>query len=484
MKEIKDTDNTELSPHQPSSDKVSPLNTDLFYAKDPQDGTVQLSAWRKLIPRGGFVASVLTLLTGSTVTIAIMAVTAPLLTRLFPPAEFALLALYASFTSVFSALITGRYEHAILLPEHDDEAVSATIGALILSVLNSIAVFVVLWCLKSKIISVFPMTARILEVTLYIPLGALFVSWYNIGIRWRTREKQFTPVAVANVTYTVLTVTIQLLCGFFLSPSGIFLIIGHIIGQFFAMGYVLWKFMIHLAVSWRTKIRLFQIWRVLKRYRQFPLFSIPACIASKGTHDLPVFILGVCSTPEILGLFSLCQRVLNKPLNLFVNHISHVFFQRISQSRNDCHRSRYLAFGLVKRLIPMTLPAVIILFFGGEDLFRLVFGANWMMSGTFARYLIPLVVARFIAVPLGPIMYCFEKQHIQLIWQVVLFCVVGSAFYVGCTYYSGDFAILGYSIGGALMYGVFLIISLKVVLNKENYSGGESPPENRSGNCL
>ena len=63
---------------------------------------------------------------------AIPVAISPILSRLFTPEDFGVLALYVAITGVLGAIANGRYELAIMLPQEDSEArVIVTLGILI-----------------------------------------------------------------------------------------------------------------------------------------------------------------------------------------------------------------------------------------------------------------------------------------------------------------------------------------------------------------
>ena len=79
--------------------------------------------FKKLL-KSEFSRNVMTLLTGSVIAQFIPLLLTPILSRLFSPEEFGLFAFYISIITLFSAIATGRYELAILLPKDDKKAIN------------------------------------------------------------------------------------------------------------------------------------------------------------------------------------------------------------------------------------------------------------------------------------------------------------------------------------------------------------------------
>ena len=70
-----------------------------------------------------FSKNVITLFTGTTLAQALPIAVAPILTRLYTPEDFGVFAIFFSITTLFSTIVTARYELAIVLPHEPAEAI-------------------------------------------------------------------------------------------------------------------------------------------------------------------------------------------------------------------------------------------------------------------------------------------------------------------------------------------------------------------------
>src|SRR5690554_6180591 len=90
--------------------------------------------------------NILTLLSGTMLAQALPVAISPILSRLFTPEDFGVLALYVAITAIFGAVANGRYELAIMLPQEDSEArVIVALGVLIACGLSLFLMVVVLF---------------------------------------------------------------------------------------------------------------------------------------------------------------------------------------------------------------------------------------------------------------------------------------------------------------------------------------------------
>lgn len=69
-----------------------------------------------------FAGDVIKLVTGTSFAQLLTVLSAPILTRLYSPADFGILAVFISTTDILGVIACLRYEMAIVLPEEDDKA--------------------------------------------------------------------------------------------------------------------------------------------------------------------------------------------------------------------------------------------------------------------------------------------------------------------------------------------------------------------------
>ncbi|SVD81723.1 uncharacterized protein METZ01_LOCUS434577, partial [marine metagenome] len=84
--------------------------------------------------RSEFSKNVLTLVTGTTIAQAIPIAISPILTRIYTPEDFGVLALFISITTILGTIANGRYELAIVLPKRDNNALELTALSIIITI--------------------------------------------------------------------------------------------------------------------------------------------------------------------------------------------------------------------------------------------------------------------------------------------------------------------------------------------------------------
>ena len=82
---------------------------------------------QSLLPQGSFARGAIVLSSGSAGAQLLLVLAAPILTRLYTPEDFGLLAIYTSLLALAGVISSLRYELAIPLPKEDEEAANTAV---------------------------------------------------------------------------------------------------------------------------------------------------------------------------------------------------------------------------------------------------------------------------------------------------------------------------------------------------------------------
>ena len=101
-------------------------------------------ALERWLPRGSFARNVGILTGGTVLAQALGFLALPILTRLYTPNDFSLLALYTSTLSILGTIACGRYNLAIPLPKADRDALALLCVALLITLASTIMVVIMI----------------------------------------------------------------------------------------------------------------------------------------------------------------------------------------------------------------------------------------------------------------------------------------------------------------------------------------------------
>ena len=283
----------------------------------------------KLFKRSNFLRNVVTLMSGTIIAQSLPLAISPILSRLYTPEDFGLLALFLSFANVFGAIATARYEMAILIPKSEKDAKSIVMLSFIIALGMSLILFVII-LLFNHTISKWLGNEEIAPWLYWVPVTVLGIGIYNTLTYYNNRKKDFKNIAHSKVIKSTTQVAVNL--GFpYIKPGPAGLITGQILG-FWTGSLRLFKKVKNELLDLKN-ISKQDIKRVQKQYKDFPKFSMPSILANVLSQNLTNIITAVLFNSATLGLYSFANRILGAPTAIAGQSIGQVFMNEASEHR-------------------------------------------------------------------------------------------------------------------------------------------------------
>ncbi len=403
-----------------------------------------------------FTKNVLTLMTGTVVAQAIPIAISPILTRIYTPEDFGLFALFFAILSIFSVVMSLRYENAIMLPKKDVAAINIFALAFLINIAISLILFIAVLIFNENITNMLG-NKRISLWLYFIPISLFFVGVFNILNLFNNRKKNYKDIAKALWIKSLIMAIIQVGIGF-IKQGATGLISGQIISQLFA-NFKLSK-NIYRDKKLTTSIKKTKMLILAKKYRDFPKFSLPSALANVLSGHLANILISSFFSIATLGFYSLVQRVLAIPTALIGSSIGQVYYEEGIKEKNKTGKSSVVFMATLKKLLIIGIPSFILLFFTVKTLFILVFGEEWKVAGEYAELVLPMFFFQFIVTSLSSTYDIFQKLKIELIWQLVL--LTGIVLIVIISHFmSIDFKILLISLSAYI--SIMQLISLYIM---------------------
>lgn len=367
-----------------------------------------------------FSRNVLTLMTGTTLAQAIPIAISPILTRIYAPEDFGVLALYVAIASTVGIIASGRYELAIMQPKDDCCAVHIVMLALLIAFIVSLLALAVVF-LFNQPIALFLGNAAIGRWLYFLPISVLLTGIYQSLNYWNNRQKQYRYLASSRVIQSAATASTQV--GLFLMTamkSG-GLVVGYISGQFVGALSL-------LALTQRSEnafllnLNSKEIIDNAKIYKKYPLFSSWGALLDTAAMQLPILLISKVFGAIATGHFSMTFRVLNMPMTLISGAIAQVLLQRVTFLHNESpHKLRTFIFKISLLLTAAAIPFCVIFIVAGEYIFSFVFGDKWAIAGNYAAILSVAVAIRFVVSPLSTVLTLDHNLKKGICWQVIYF---------------------------------------------------------------
>ncbi|MEM2045975.1 MAG: oligosaccharide flippase family protein [Candidatus Bathyarchaeia archaeon] len=410
--------------------------------------------------RGSFARNVAVLAGGTALGQAISVLASPILTRLYTPDDFGVLAVYSSILGILSVVASWRYELAIPLPDKDEDAVSLVALSLGIVLLMSFLVGLGIWLLGNQIVQ-WVNTPALRPYIWFLPVGVLLVGWYQVFNYWAVRNKDFVVIAKTKLNQGIGSASTQVVAGFLkFGPVG--LLIGQVLGQsagVLGLALQFWK------NQRTTGFNIVNIGFIAQRYKRFPLLSVwPAFVNSIGLQ-LPILALSGIYGSQVTGWFALTNKVFGVPLSLISASTASVL---LGQAAEDCrlgnNHMNMLFWKVIRQQSLIVLP--ILLFVPLYPIvFPLIFGQDWKQSGIYASVWIFAMVANFITSPIGGILDVLERQDLFIIRELCRLVMVGSTIAVSVRFSLSPFEMLsilaGFMVLFAFIYAGLSLYAIK-----------------------
>jgi len=371
---------------------------------------------KNILKKGSFTKSVLTLFTGMAFAQIIPILISPLITRLYTPENFGVLALFVSISSILGAVSNARYELAVVLPKEDREALKVLFLCFYIAFIFSALILAVVLIFKGKIVQLLNNNEINFWIN-FVPVIVLLIGINNPMRYYNIRKKLYKNVAKSSIVKAVLLSTVQIISGF--AHIGV---TGLISGRFvFRMGGSI--VLSGAIIKDKKKYGSIQIRDVIekaRRYSKFLKYSVWARLANNVALRLNNILISNLFSVVSVGHYSLTSRVLGKPDALLARSIGQVYYQRAIEEKHKYGHAKRTFNSTFKALFIIGLIVYVSLYFSVESIFPVMFGEKWSAAGKYARIMMPLFFIRFIVSPLSNTNNVFEKQHVALIWQSFL----------------------------------------------------------------
>lgn len=371
--------------------------------------------------RRGLLALFLGTGTGNLLALAL----SPVITRLFDPASFGSFTLLLSMALVMAALMSFRLELAVPLPR--DEATSY---AIVYAGLASALVLCLTLCAAFMIIG--PAIGDALSLSAVgqwlwaVPLIAAAMSTFTLLNALAIRQGRYLSMAIRNVGMVGASLGLQIVAGLLGYGVG-GLVVGYACGQLLGAAILLIGSGFTETAA-RAGRSLANIGAALSRYRRVPLLLAPAGVVNSLGLQAPVALLALFYSSEVVGWFGLTQRTLSAPVTLIGLTVAQVYLSEAARAKREGTGDPGTYFWKAsKALTAVGLLSALVLFALGPTVFAFVFGEEWRNSGEFARAMAPALAAQLIASPLSQTLIIFERNGLQLMWDVFRVAIVAGS---------------------------------------------------------
>ncbi|KAA0209950.1 hypothetical protein FBQ84_06670 [Ignavibacteria bacterium CHB1] len=377
-----------------------------------------------------FAQNVSVLASGSIVAQVISVLISPVLSRIYSPEDYGLLAVFLSVLNMFAVVLCFRYELAIVLPKDESDAINLVKLCLMISSGFALILLILSFSFSTEIASMLG-NERMSFWLPFLVLTIFITAVYNTFNYFLTRNQRYKSITKAKVVQSIGQSALSVGIGVS-GYSSIGLLISSIAGQFIAASVLISVGLKKIFHFRRNDFK--QMVSLIKHYKEFPAINLPLAIIDIFSLQVIVILISNFFSDEITGYYSFALRLLTIPSVLIGGAIGQVFYQRLSDLVNQ--RGEYKSFILQtwRTLLAGSIVPLIIIIIFAPDLFAFVFGENWRYSGNIASVLSVMYFFMFLTAPVSSIYLIFNQQKLALIFTFNSFIYRPLIVYLGYLY--------------------------------------------------
>lgn len=368
---------------------------------------------------------------------AIGFLTMPIITRIYSPEDFGVLAVFTTAILLIVPLSTMLYSITIPLPKTDGIAVNIVFFCSVLILLITGLLGVLFSLFGDSIFGFFNME----EIAAYwwvLIIGIFAASFYELMTHWATRVKAFAVVAKTKVWQASIAAVLKIglgLLGF--KPVG--LLIGDVgqrgggvislIRDFYE------KFKLNLKYVTFSRIKF-----LLRYYIDLPIYRLPSQFLLKLSSQIPVLYFAFQFGQEPTGQLGLSLSMIGLPMALLGNSTGKAYYAEIAKI-GPKRKENILSItkNVTKRLSLLGVVPTVILIFASPLLFQIVFGVEWEQAGIFTSILAFYLFIQFVTSPLMNVFTVLNRQdkflQINVVRTILIVIVFGASLHASLDIY-------------------------------------------------
>lgn len=367
-----------------------------------------------------FLKDALSLSGGTAIAQIIAIATLPVLTRMYAPEEFGVLALFMASVSILSIFASLGIEQAIMLPKEEHEAANLLMALIFSSLVFSLLMQGIIFIFDDTLLQWLG-NAGFKNYLYYIPTSLFLISSYQ-GLRfWQMRQQSFKLISISIICAVTANFVVSILIrqwaeqiDFVSDVNG--LIIGYIV-QYSVNTLILLKGTKKQShyFSAVTVNKIIQSIKPHKKLIATLLFSHG--IVAVGYSRLPILAIGSLFDHATLGFYSMVERIVAAPSALIANAIGDVFRQRAAVAWREKGRFDDIFWKTLLITTAIAIPIYSLGIFAAPYLFVFALGDTWHVAGDYAQIMLVASMFQFITVPVDKGAVIVGANKFIFIWN-------------------------------------------------------------------
>jgi len=382
-----------------------------------------------------------------------------LLVRFLEKSDFGIMAIINAIIAFFMIFVGYGVDNSII---HKEKISSSQLSTLYWLTLFLGSIMTIIVYFMSSLIALFFGEAG-LEQGLKVIAAVFFINSLGYPLKAKLSKelyfKELSIISIAgNLSAIIITISLAM------QGFGVYALI---------YGTLL-KSLIDTILSFRYGFKIYElkflfILRDVDFFLRFGLFQVGENILNFLSKQIDIFIIGKFLGMEMLGIYDVIKKLLQRPLFMINPIITNVSFPLMSKFQNDISRLTEVYLRQLNYICALNFPIYIFLFINADLVIELIFGADWLAHKTiFCIISLNFLLASSLN-PIGSLLMAKGKVDLSFYWNLGLF-FIGPA----VIFYGVQWGLTGVAISTFLLY-LFLIIPNYSILVRAIINPGFKP---------
>lgn len=350
----------------------------------------------------------------------------PFLSRLFTPADFGLFTVYLSIVNICGPIAGLKFDSALYGAASRDHARPVLALAICTVAVISLVAAIVLVIFGARFSATLAQSA---EMGLLTPAGVLLTGLWSTTSAWAVRCNAMSTLAIARFLQPAALAVLQLAAGL-AGYSAVSLVVAHLLSHVLYSSYILARTLHASDIREVFFPGVSLLATQAKQNRMFPLFVMPAIVASQLVANAPPILLGSIFGAEVAGHCGMAYRMVFAPVAVVSLSLGHVFTSEVCRGAGT-RAVRALAGKIV--LASLALVCLPVLLFGAlaPSFAGILLGAKWATIGQTVFAFSVLAAAQALAAPFVEITSIYRFQWLRFVVEMRTSALVFAAIFIG-----------------------------------------------------
>ncbi|MBZ9727979.1 lipopolysaccharide biosynthesis protein [Mesorhizobium sp. CO1-1-11] len=400
----------------------------------------------------------------------ILVATIPVLARLYSPADFGLFTIYLSTVNILGAVAALRFEASLYGVKSDAQAY-VTVKLILLAVSATGVLALTAGVMLSSTVPV-----RAVDLVWLVPIGMAGAGLVETMNCWSLRAGLLRDFALGRLILPATMALLQLMFGI-VHLGGEAMVHAHILSQFIFIGFLgvrifRWEDVCGIArAPWQT------VFEKARREYKFPLFDIPATVASFAINNLPAILVGSMFGTAYAGYLGVASRLVTGPVTLIATPLSNVFVAEANKGGGRRHLLG-LARGLLILAGGLTSLPILALGLAAPQLVVPLLGRPWLPAAEIMTALAFMGAVQALSTPLQDVPALLRRQEVRLVVDAVRTVLVFGPLLAGARAGWEPLTVI-YLMAAGGAGGFFIKTAVSLYLLKQSVQPDETSPRSR-----